>query len=58
MKNLPILSRTEDRRYISIASDGRKKKYRVRVGEFDSSFTRLETALKVRDAEARSAFRA
>jgi hypothetical protein len=40
-------------KYITVARDGRKKKYRVRVGTFDSSFTDLLTARMIRDFEAR-----
>jgi hypothetical protein len=43
----------QDMKYITVATDKRKRKYRVRVGGFDSAFSNLQTAQHVRDAEAR-----
>jgi hypothetical protein len=41
-------------KFISVARDGRRKKFRVRVRKFDSSFSDLMTAILVRDFEART----
>jgi hypothetical protein len=45
-------------RHITRATDGRQKRFRVRIGAFDSSFSDLQTALYVRDVEVRNIFRA
>jgi hypothetical protein len=39
-------------KFISVARDGRKKKFRIRVRNFDSSFSDLYTAKMIRDFEA------
>jgi hypothetical protein len=46
-------TKSEAMKFISVARDGRRKKYRVRVRKFDSSFSDLYTAILVRDFEAR-----
>ena len=43
----------EAMKFISVARDGRRKKYRVRVRKFDSSFSDIYTAKMIRDFEAR-----
>jgi hypothetical protein len=44
----------EAMKFISVARDGRTKKFRVRVRKFDSSFSDVYTAILVRDFEART----
>jgi hypothetical protein len=45
-------TRNEAMRYITVQKK-RARKFRVRVGTFDSSFTDLDTAKMVRNFEAR-----
>jgi hypothetical protein len=40
-------------RHITVARDDRTKKYRVRVGDFDSSFTSREIAIHIASIEHR-----
>jgi hypothetical protein len=46
--------KSESMRYITVARDGRTKKFRVRVRKFDFSFSDISTAILVRDFEART----
>jgi hypothetical protein len=46
-------TKSEAMKFISVARDGRRKKYRVRVRKFDSSFSDVYTATMVRDFESR-----
>jgi hypothetical protein len=46
-------TKSETMKFISVARDGRKKKFRIRVRNFDSSFSDLYTAKMIRDFEAR-----
>ena len=46
-------SKSEAMKFISVARDGRRKKYRIRVRNFDSSFSDIYTAKMIRDFEAR-----
>jgi hypothetical protein len=49
----PSKTKTEAMKFISVARDGRRKKYRIRVRKFDASFSDLLTAKMIRDFEAR-----
>jgi hypothetical protein len=42
-----------DLRHITVARDGRQKKYRIRFRKFYAAFERLEIAQHVRDIEVR-----
>jgi hypothetical protein len=51
----PSKTKNEAMQFISVARDGRKKKYRIRVrNKFDASFSDLYTAKMIRDFEART----
>jgi hypothetical protein len=47
-------TKSSDMRHITVARDGRKKKFRIRVRKFDVSFSDLYTAKMIRDFEART----
>jgi hypothetical protein len=46
-------TKTEAMKFISVARDGRKKKFRIRVRKFDASFSDIYTAKMIRDFESR-----
>jgi len=45
--------RSEAMKFISVARDGRRKQFRIRVRDFDASFSDPLTAKLIRDFEAR-----
>jgi hypothetical protein len=49
----PSKTKSESMRHITVARDGRRKKFRIRVRGFDASFSDLLTAKLIRDFEAR-----
>jgi hypothetical protein len=55
MRKEKVKPDNEELRHITVARDGRRKKYRIRVRrKFDSSFSDIYTAILVRDFEART----
>lgn len=53
MRKEKVKPDNQELRYITVARDGRTKKYRIRVRKFDSSFSDIYTAKMIRDFEAR-----